>query len=40
MSEDYESSLQQQFAYCEIVIEDLLHDRLGDSKAQQRNASF
>uniref|UniRef100_A0A1I8BP96 TAP42 domain-containing protein n=1 Tax=Meloidogyne hapla TaxID=6305 RepID=A0A1I8BP96_MELHA len=32
-----ESSLQQQFAYCENIIEDLLHDRLGDSKSQQRN---
>uniref|UniRef100_A0A915MGL4 Uncharacterized protein n=1 Tax=Meloidogyne javanica TaxID=6303 RepID=A0A915MGL4_MELJA len=37
MIENDEPSLQQQFVYCENIVEDLLHDRLGDSKSQQRN---
>nr|CAD2189881.1 unnamed protein product [Meloidogyne enterolobii] len=37
MIENDEPSLQQQFVFCENIVEDLLHDRLGDSKSQQRN---
>jgi len=40
MIENDEPSLQQQFVYCENIVEDLLHDRLGDSKSQQRNVRF
>lgn len=39
MSEN-EQSLDQQFARCENIVEDLLKDRLGDTNSSQRNVNL
>lgn len=37
--EQTEQSLEQQFNFCEGIINDVLKDGLGDSKSAQRNVS-
>lgn len=37
MSKNEESSLREQFAYCENILEDMFQGHLGDSTSQQKN---